>query len=522
MGLLDDEELLRRPAFGVFPQMQPRRRFQDPVGAANVPLDVTRGRLAGLLGLLPDALNFMGRSPMPTEMFGETQYEPAQQLPYGSEYYLQNLPLKPTSRIGEVAGQAGAFVPLNPMPAAKAVAAGAKALGPTAVGMGERYLQRQGLMPAVVPNFPTSITNRSEVKNVANNFADQFKQMGFDVTLDHSGSKAGASSYLRVSDPKTGRFLSKPIRISDHSKGAKELDANINVLNPQEDFTKITSALNDMREKGDTLVFKQDKYAQELIANGIKPKTAYQRAKTEITENQPSPYPQQAAIDLAQQRAALPIEQGGLGLPVGNTAEQRAAAMGFDTDAYHGTTNDFNKFAGRLPTYAAEEPRIADIYANATGRHMALSNINAGPNIIPLKLGGKEFTVSDLGEGGGGWFSDNLAQALGIPRTRTLINELPKYGIDRLKVTDMDDIGGVQTQHMIPSGSDNIRSRFAAFDPFRRTSAIAATMGVAAPDLMAGQDNEMPEAVRQYIADPALGLLQDEEERKKLGGLLFR
>ena len=140
-----------RASFGIFPQMKPRRRFQDPVGAANVPLDVTRGRVAGLAGLLPDVLNFMGRSPMPTEQFGETQYEPAQQLPYGSEYFLQNLPLKPTSRIGEVAGQAGAFVPLNPMPAARAVAAGAKALGPTAVGMGERYLQRQGLMPAVVP-----------------------------------------------------------------------------------------------------------------------------------------------------------------------------------------------------------------------------------------------------------------------------------------------------------------------------------------------------------------------------------
>jgi len=144
MGLLDDE---LGAAFGVFPQMKPRRRFQDREASANVPLDITRGRLAGLLGLLPDTLNFMGRSPMPTEVFGETQYEPAPQLPYGSEYYLENLPLKPTSRIGEVAGQAGAFVPLNPMPAARAVAAGARALGPTAVRMGEGYLQRQGLMP---------------------------------------------------------------------------------------------------------------------------------------------------------------------------------------------------------------------------------------------------------------------------------------------------------------------------------------------------------------------------------------
>ena len=46
-----------------------------------------------------------------------------------------------------MAGQAGAFVPLNPMPAARAVAAGAKALGPTAVRMGEGYLQSKGLMP---------------------------------------------------------------------------------------------------------------------------------------------------------------------------------------------------------------------------------------------------------------------------------------------------------------------------------------------------------------------------------------
>ena len=144
------------------------------------------------------------------------------------------------------------------------------------------YLQKQGLMPSVLPTF---ITDRSEVKNIANDFADKFKQMGFDVTVDHSGSKAGASSYLRVSDPQTGRFLSKPIRISDHSKGAKELDANINVLNPQQDFAQITSVLNDMRAKGDTLVFKQNKYAQKLIGNGVKPKTAYDRARIEITED---------------------------------------------------------------------------------------------------------------------------------------------------------------------------------------------------------------------------------------------
>ena len=38
---------------------------------------------------------------------------------------------------------------------------------------------------------------------------------------------------------------------------------------------------------------------------------------------------------------------------------------------------------------------------------------------------------------------------------------------------------------------ENIRSRFAAFDPFRRSAAIAATMGVAAPDLLAAEDDKV-------------------------------
>ena len=155
MALLDDEET--GAAFGFFPQMQPRRRLQDVQGSANLPVDVTRGRLAGLLGLIPDVLNFMGRSPMPTETFGETQYNPRPQLPYDTDFYLKNLPLAPTSRAGQVAGQAASFVPLNPAPLVRAGVAGAQALAPTAARMTERYMQRQGFMPSVVPEQPSGL-----------------------------------------------------------------------------------------------------------------------------------------------------------------------------------------------------------------------------------------------------------------------------------------------------------------------------------------------------------------------------
>ena len=155
MALLDDEET--GAAFGFFPQMQPRRRLQDVQGSANLPVDVTRGRLAGLLGLIPDVLNFMGRSPMPTETFGETQYNPRPQLPYDTDFYLKNLPLAPTSRAGQVAGQAASFVPLNPAPLVRAGVAGAQALAPTAARMTEGFMQRQGFMPGVVPAQPSGL-----------------------------------------------------------------------------------------------------------------------------------------------------------------------------------------------------------------------------------------------------------------------------------------------------------------------------------------------------------------------------
>ena len=48
------------------------------------------------------------------------------------------------------------------------------------------------------------------------------------------------------------------------------------------------------------------------------------------------PTPYELAHAEAQRVAALPVEQGGLGLPLGNTAMDRAMAMGVDTNLWHG------------------------------------------------------------------------------------------------------------------------------------------------------------------------------------------
>ena len=136
------------PAFGFFPQMKPRRQGL-PSDSANLPIDVLRGRLAGLLGAPADILNLL-RSPQPTEMFGEVDYTPQTQVPYGTEQFLKELPLAPRSKIGQVAGQAASFVPLNPMPAVRGVQKVGQVVGEelAATMMGQRP---NTMMSKVVP-----------------------------------------------------------------------------------------------------------------------------------------------------------------------------------------------------------------------------------------------------------------------------------------------------------------------------------------------------------------------------------
>ena len=133
-------------AFGFFPQLRPRRRLQDPTASADVPLQVLRGRLAGLLGLPADIGNIV-RSPMPMEAFGSYEYEQPKQLPYTTEQFLKELPLAPTSPVGQLAGQAASFVPLNPAPLVR----GAQKLG-TAMGqtISDSVLTGKPILPSLL------------------------------------------------------------------------------------------------------------------------------------------------------------------------------------------------------------------------------------------------------------------------------------------------------------------------------------------------------------------------------------
>jgi len=120
------------------------------------------------------------------------------------------------------------------------------------------------------------------IRNIAEELTKKIEELGFLAKLEHSGSKAGASSYIYVTDPITGRYLRDPIRISDHSKGAFQSQFVNEISNVSEDIPKIIDTLNQMRSMGKTLVIRQQEYADNLIKQGISPKKAYKQAQKEI------------------------------------------------------------------------------------------------------------------------------------------------------------------------------------------------------------------------------------------------
>lgn len=218
-------------------------------------------------------------------------------------------------------------------------------------------------------------------------------------------------------------------------------------------------------------------------------------------------YPQDEAMLIAQQRAALPIEQGGLGLPANNTAADRAAAMSAK-DAVHfsRTGGDFEvldsgKYAvapfDAVGTHVGTPEAALDRFRNTVGTTDSIKGSTYPVQILGdkplLNKDGLPWGEDDLNaflrkEGGHNWSDIN-----GGKLTYQDLNEkLRKKLFDEQGYTSIPYINDVeakgQVSYIVPP--ENLRSRFAAFDPFRRNAAIAAAMGVAAPNLLAEETKE--------------------------------
>jgi hypothetical protein len=168
----------------------------------------------------------------------------------------------------------------------------------------------------------------------------------------------------------------------------------------------------------------------------------YPEAMQEFTQNyMPAIMGSTTAVRMAKamENAMLPIEKGGLGLPAGNTAAQRAKAMGYDTPVYHGTNADIEAFnvQGKGKTAGAgafltTNPITAETYVSASG----------GGNILPLLLKKDDFlTANARGRNWADIYTNELAAKSG--KTRYSPQDL---GLDINSATTTDELGMIANE----------------------------------------------------------------------------
>jgi hypothetical protein len=133
---------------------------------------------------------------------------------------------------------------------------------------------------------------------------------------------------------------------------------------------------------------------------------------------------------------------------------------------------------------------IDDFMKNYNER-MLMEHTEEGGNVMPVALNYKKPFVYDFG--GNAYrdqtYSDLIDQALTGGHDALILKNTFDPGAGPSKLVDVG----------VVFSPDQIRSRFAAFDPLRKTAAAAAAAGLAAPDLLAAE--KQPNQLRKFKAN---------------------
>lgn len=225
----------------------------------------------------------------------------------------------------------------------------------------------------------------------------------------------------------------------------------------------------------------------------------------------------------AQRNAALPVEQGGLGLPPNNTAMQRAYALGYTTPAYHGSGRDFTEFKNSMlgvktgaksaqkAHFFASNPEVSNTYVNTSHVY------NDSPPVYEKLFNNPEafdaFTKAETKdakwavlENNGMNYSSGQVMPVLVNQGKTRVKDYGGVGYrdatyndeliaakkakkDSVELKNTYDRGphegsNAMTDIYAVFDPSNIRSRFAAFDPMKRHDADM--LGFASPQLLGG------------------------------------
>ena len=243
--------------------------------------------------------------------------------------------------------------------------------------------------------------------------------------------------------------------------------------NGQWQLTSFDKKMNPLSDQGE---MSKNKALTEFFKT-IKPNKYGNITPVQTTPKRPLTEFEQAHLT-AQQRAALPVNQGGLGLAPDNTAMDRARAMGGIEGVHYSRTGadvqelDSGKYAispfDAIGTHIGSKEAAAQRF-NTT--RIAIEDPK-GVSYPVVMLGNKELRNKD---------SQPMSED-------ALVNDLISRGAwdgtdyhkknaelrkqyfseyDRIPyINDVEDAGKVS--YIVPP--ENIRSRFAAFDPFNRDS----------------------------------------------------
>ena len=142
-----------------------------------------------------------------------------------------------------------------------------------------------------------------------------------------------------------------------------------------------------------------------------------------------------------------------LGLKEGNTAADRAKAMGFSDDTfYHGTNKDFDSFdptlkarvinshladGSRNATYVTPNTQQASDFARSLNKNQTKITFKDGV-VMPLKIKGKFFDYDNVDD------IDNLVKELKKDKTLKRLDPLydSSFGITKLDTLEFDAKGG--------------------------------------------------------------------------------
>ena len=200
---------------------------------------------------------------------------------------------------------------------------------------------------------------------------------------------------------------------------------------------------------------------------------------------------------LAQKNAALPVSEGGLGLAANNTAAQRAKALGFTDEAYHGTNADIANFNPNLAdtrrgtgtpmgaVVVSSEPKTASTYAGQKPTEW-IEAYEEGGNVMPLLVNkGKNMSMNARqGDYTPGWKEIYNPKYPDVETTNDFAAIAKQKGKQSATIKNVKDnavMSGAEGDTTFIFDPALIRSKFAAFDPKRIKEADLLAAGLAVP-----------------------------------------